>query len=284
VESVTPVLARRDRLVAAFSSALANEEALDPGAVPRVTAALVGALPRGVAYGAVFRTVSALAGPRPDAATVRAWSWALAANLPALRAGEPVTPGRFVPDRRVTVQVTAGRRLNRRPGAEPAARYRGRVVVGPGTPADVEWTWSLRFVGFFAARPGGLGFERRGTAERPNPHPYEHYSTLMGMRFTAEIDTASGRPRLEDCACPGGLCKQNRRLIAMRRRRGWVCPFQYAHPCHQCPKGQASCPAAVRRADLVRAVCSRCAADFTYDPAWPPPTCSNCTDRKGRRS
>jgi hypothetical protein len=106
---------------------------------------------------------------------------------------------------------------------------------------------------YFAVRPGGLGFVRR-TGD-PGGRPYQHYSTLVGMRFGCglSVDPKTGRHTLSALRCPAGARAHNRALTEMRWRATFSCPFAFAHPCHACPKGQTSCPAACRPLDLVDA-------------------------------
>lgn len=294
-EAIAAVFARRDRVLAAVLTAIGGTP-LDSAAADRAAAAAVRELPARCRYDAVYRSLTALVVPPTslapvDPTTLRAWAWALAGNVPALRAGTavypPALPGRPT---RVPVQVMAAHRFpdgRAAPGATPAGfrvRYRLLVLAGPGCPLTANVTWSSRYVAYLATHPHGPGFAgRRDLARPPRPgatarrRPYRHYATLVGMRLSVELSVdPDGRPRAAHARCPAAFRAAAVALTAMRWRDGFACPFSFAHPCHQCPKGQASCPAACRPADLVDRPCVGCGRTAPFDPYWADRVCVRC--------
>lgn len=282
MEAVKAVLARRDRLFDAVASS-AGPGVLGGDGVARAADAAAGELPRSCRYDAVYRTLLPAVSQDAASPVVRDLCWALAANISRLRDGQSVAPGVFDPgESKVVVQfVAAARTFSRRTDGSPGfpVRYRARVLVGPGAPATLEVTWSSRFVAYFATQPRGLGFARR---DKPGRH-YLHYSTLVGMRAVSVVAPGARGPRITKSSCPAGLRKFNRAVTEMRYRAGFECPFGYDHHCHVCPKGQSSCPAAVRQLDLVEQVCTVCHSPSAHDVAWSSRVCVNCR-ATGRRS
>lgn len=275
------VFRTRDRVHKAVTAALERGAVVDGFQLARATDAALSALPKRAKYDAVFRSLSALSGVVPTADQLRTLSWALSADREALFDGRPVTPGRLAAGTEVLIQVTATHKFVRFGTNEPAAQFRGKVLSGPGAPTDTDWRWSLRFVAYVASNPDGLGFDRK---QKPNARHYRHYSTLFGMRFATTLKDVNGRIGVDSVRCPPVERDRNRQLIDMRLRRGFDCPLDYEHHCDLCPKGQSTCPAACRTADLIDRPCERCGVTFGFDPAWPP-VCDRCSGakRKGHR-
>jgi len=288
VESVKHVLARRDRLFDSIKSATDRGVVLGGAGVARAAEAAATVLPPGCKYSAVYKSLLACIAEKPDSAAVREVCWALAADPPALRADRVVGPGQLPPDEaEVVVQFLAATRVAGRPGAAAASgflvRYRAQILVGPGAPHVFEFVWSSRFVSLFAGRTDGLGFRGRMRANRPAAgRAYRHYSTLVGMRAVLTVAPGPRGVEVRGAKCPGGLRGHNQSLTEMRYRNGFRCPFDYEHHCQFCPKGQASCPAAVRPRDLVVRACRACGREAEHDPAWDMTVCVGCR-ADGRR-
>lgn len=284
MEPVETVLARRDRLATALAAEVAaGGAALTGPACARLAEAALKALPPGARYDAAYRSACALLGTAPTPQVLNEFSWALAGGVALLRAGTPAYPPQLPREPAPAVlRVAACRRLpafRKDDLSKTRVRYRGRVVSGPGTPLVVEWAWTAGFVGYLASRPDGLGFARFGKGGRP----YQHYSTLVGMRLAAELSAGpDGRPVLGAVWCTPSLQGFNRALTEMRFRSTFTCPFAFTHPCHHCPKGQGSCPAAVRPLDLVERRCPGCGQESQFDPAWPAEQCVRCA-QSGRK-
>lgn len=259
-------------------------ETIDGFLVARATSKTLAELPSECRHDSVFRTLSVLLNTKPDQALVREYAWAMAADTARLRTKEPVVPGRLPVDpQTVVIQVVAARRRRKFRTQDPPAQYRGRVIVGPGAPALIEWTWSLKFVGYIATHPTGFGFDPRPRNGRVSKLPYAHFSTLVGMRFTAEMCKKDDKIELDGILGSGGQQERNRALTVLRARTEFDCPFQFTHLCEACPKGQSSCPAACRANDIVSIKCGMCGGQFDSDPAWPTATCEACNTKKERR-
>lgn len=288
------VAARRGRVLAAVGPHVAGP--VDGGAAGRAAQAAVRVLPSGCQYGAVYRSLLPLIGTTPDAAVVRRLAWAIAADSASLRAGRPVWPAAVPRDPAPAVlQILATRRLPDFAGRpDPAGgfrvRCRLRISVGRGAPAEFDVVWGSRYIHYLAVHPTGLGFARpprgagRGDDRPVVGRPYQHYETLVGMLVRASVRTdADARPAVDAVRCPPGLAAFNRALTEMRWRATFACPFGYTHPCHACPKGQPSCPAACRPLDLVTGPCRGCGrADAEADPYWAAGVCRRC-DAAGKR-
>lgn len=291
--AVDTVFKRRGLLIAALGVWASRAPTGDE--LGALAGQLLRLLPEDIPLSAVYRSLAAAAAIHPGRALsqieLRDLAWALAGDTKGLKAGRAVYPPEISAEASdALVQVLACRRLPPGRGEEPdgfRVRYRGRVLAGRGTPAVFEWVWSSKFVSFLARRPDGLGFAPRGKAGRP----YQHHSTLVGMRFKASLyreagrfaATGSGRVRLESIRCPGSLRAFNQALTEMRLRTTFACPFGYSHACHTCPKGQKtpsgdpSCPAACRPTDLETKPCPACQRpDAEFDPAWPSTVCAHC--------
>ncbi len=278
------VARRRDRVAAAITGTL-GPTGFDAA---RAAEAALRILPARVDYSAVYRSLLPLAGPTVSPATIREASWAVAGDIPGLRSGRPVYPPTLPgTPTKVVIQFLAARRVPPRgPADDPKTRYRVRVVSGRGCPLVIEVTWPDRFVRYRAVHPTGLGFARPPRGNRtPGPgRPFHHPDTLVGMlaRVTLEVDPRDGKPKLSDVRGTDAFRTYNRALTELRwRAGGFRCPFNFTHHCHDCLKGQASCPAAVRPLDVIPMPCGVChTPDAPTDPAWPGIPCIKCVTRR----
>lgn len=278
MEPLKNVNRRRDQIEAAILSVTASldyDANIDGPALSQITSKVLEELPPKCRYDTLHRTLTVLLDTKPKPTDIRVLAAAIAANAPQLRTQNPIVPGRIpIVPTRVLIQVTASRkRPTFNKDAADAAQYRGRILIGPGAPTEIEWAWSLKFVGYYASHPDGFGFDR---LNKPTGRPYRHFSSLVGMRFTVNVCREADRVKVGDVKCAGTHRVRNQALTAMRNRKDFACPFAFEHACHLCPKGQVSCPAAHRHDDLETVTCNTCSEPFTVDPAWPTPTCDAC--------
>jgi len=281
---------RRDRVFKEISDELRFTAKViwDANLVSQVVARLLKVLPKGCRYDAVHRSLATLLGTAVRDDVNRQLAWAVAANYKTLRSGGLVWPPTLPGEKtRVTLTVTAARKLPRRstdkPGPGFRVQYRLRVVEGPYAPRELDVVWSSRLVRYLALKTGGLGFTSAMLdARRPGAKLYQHWSTLVGMFLHADLSAADGRPKLDDPRCSSRLQEFNRGLTDMRWRVGYVCPFEYAHPCHECEKGQDACPAACRPVTLRTEYCPACRRDVRFDPAWAGGVCTSCGSQAAR--
>jgi hypothetical protein len=289
MSAISDIASRREKLLAAASRCVDGDEVVDGPALGRMTDAVTKLLPAECTYDAVYKSLSPLLGAVINPTKLRDAAWAVAANVPMLKKGEAPYPPRITTTPSVvTLQVLAARRAPEIKNAGKAdafsVLFRGRVVRGFGCPLVVEWRWSSKFVAYRASRPDGFGFSRPKYNKPSTGRPYQHYSTLVGMRFTAELSAAAdGRRVVENVRCGSGLRAHNQALTEMRHRTTFACPFDFTHPCHHCPKGQASCPAACHPQDIVVRACAFCGRQAEHDDYWGTGVCVRCSD-SGRRS
>lgn len=290
MSAISDVTDRRERILAAVFQCTDRGEKVDGAAVGRMADATTKLLPDGCEYDAVYRSFTPLLGSEPTRDTLKNVAWALAANIDLLKNGTPPFPAKIpsVPTR-ATIQVLAARRLPQRKSGpkKPGfpVSYRGRVIAGPGCPLVIEWTWSSSYVAFISSRPSpfGLGFSRQKYGKPQTGRPYQHFTTLVGMRFSPLVSVADGRVKLDEVKCGSGLRDHNRALTEMRFRSTFACPFEFTHPCHHCPKGQSSCSAACHPIDYVTKVCAACNREADHDEFWKLGVCTRCAG-DGRRA
>lgn len=289
MSAISDIASRREKLLAAASRCVDRGEVVDGPTLGRMTDAVTKLLPVDCTYDSVFKSLSPFLGAVIDPVKLRDAAWAMAANVPMLKAGEAPYPPRITTTpSAVTIQVLATRKA---PEPKHAPKtdalnvlFRGRVVRGFGCPLVIEWRWSSKFVSFRAARPDGFGFARPRYNKPATGRPYQHFSTLVGMRFSADLSvSADGKKVVDSVRCGAGLRAHNQALTEMRYRTTFACPFEYTHPCHHCPKGQTSCPAACRPQDLVVRVCAACGREAEHDDYWDTGVCVRCAG-DGRRS
>lgn len=275
MESLKSVFKRRERATEAAWRVLSQTDKIDATTVARTAESVLAVLPDGCRYDALFRTLAVLTGQVPDRLAVRMLLWAVAAGVTTLRAGTPVAAARVPIDpARAAIQIVAATRARFKNKKDSAARFRGRIVSGAGCPAVIEWGWSLKFVAYVATRGDGLGF--RGRKPGSPGRLYQHFSTLVGTRMTCDVSTVDEKVKVTAVRCPPSFRSHNQSLTDMRWRFNFACPFLFTHPCHNCPKGQASCPAACRSEDLIDKTCTNCKTVYHVDKAWRDEGCPKC--------
>jgi len=272
---------RRDKILAALRPF--GRIPLDGLSVGRAVEDLLKVLPKGVPYSAVFRSINSLIGSVADPQVLKDVAWSMAVNVKQLKKNEVVWPP-AIPTHPTTVslQVLAAKRLPMRVKAQGQGfpiKYRMKIVSGPGSPLTVDTRFSSRFVSYLACRPQGFGFSRPPRGNRPaTGRPYQHYSTLVGMLLKADISVDSeGKTKIENFRCTPSFIEYNRALIEMRWRSTFDCPFGFAHPCHQCSKGQESCKVATHPKDHKIKMCPQCMENEEFDAYWVEPVCMKCS-------
>lgn len=272
---------------------LAAVFALRDRLMDRALAERVGTVPAGGTFAGMVEAVRRVFGPRADRwALVESMrylagrevshrgavelAWRLAGNADRVRAGRAVAPwtAQAAPEW-VPVQVVAARyEIRKRPAdkfGRPGHTLRFQVLAGTPCPLQLTQWWSKEKADVVAY---SVGFRRKP------PMFLGDHAELMGMRFQVLVDPArSGRePGFFHVACPPGLLAPNRALIKKRRRIGFDCPRGYAHECHQCPAGAATCEAACHPADYAARACPACGREwwFDTDPLFVNDNCVSC--------
>lgn len=288
MSAISDITRRRDKLLAAALSCVDADETIDGPALGRMTDAVVKLLPQECAYDAVFKSLSPFLGSKPDSKELKLAAWAIAANIAAIKQGVLPYPARIAADaQQVTIQILACRRMPDRKGGQKGDAftilYRGRIIKGLGCPLELEWYWSSKYVSFRASRPDGFGFKKPKYGKPQTGKPYQHFSTLVGMRFTTELSVAEdGKKVLDAVRCGQSLQEHNQALTEMRFRTTFECPMAYTHPCHHCPKGQTACPAACHPEDFNVRACASCGNSLEHDDYWKFGVCTKCM-AAGRR-
>ena len=284
MESVKAVFKRRDRLFDSLRTVIGHD-IFDGNGIGRLAEAVMKVLPTGCQYDAVYQSFTPLIGMPPNDKTIRDLCWALAGNIKLLRAGTAIKLGK-IPATPTSVigQFLASRKMpSKADRAGFPIRYRILILSGPGTATRFECTLSSRYIAYFATRPDGLGFAGRRHAANKHGRHYHHFSTLVGMRVILSIRAHEHGIAICGLRCSSSLRAYNQNLTEMRWRNGFTCPFDYDHHCHQCPKGQNSCPASCHSVDYVTQVCPVCHTESLYDPAWSSSVCIRCGSL-GRRN
>lgn len=277
---------RRDRVLQVLGREFISTA--DAEAIRRAVEGILPVLPKSCRYDAIYRSLLPLLGARPDFSLLRRVAGAMAGDLASLRRGRPVWPPHIDPEAHtVTVQVLAARRVAEfRPGRSLGfpVLYRLRIVKGVGVGAEVDIRLSSRFIQYLAIRPNGLGFARPPRGDKlPKYRAYQHFETMVGMLVRLELSMEEGKPKVDNLRCTGALLAYNRALTEMRWRSTFPCPFRYDHACHQCPKGQESCPAATHPVDYQNRMCPSCLETEEFDPFWGDGICRRCAQKPKSR-
>jgi hypothetical protein len=202
-----------------------------------------------------------------------AFALRIAANVGRLRRGEVVLPWvRQVEDEWAPVEVLRcwpGR--NRR--GDQGSYFRFLVLAG--TPAGFVPVrfWTQPQCSYIGTE---LGFSHK-------KWPLLHPSYLVRLRFSAlfEPHLSVDHPGFHRVRLTPGLARYNRPLLEGRFARDPGCPPRgYAHACHVCWLGYASCPLAVHPLDYTRGICERCMDPKAWhDPADDIELCVDCATK-----
>lgn len=236
----------------------------------RMVEALLDAAPPHVTRNAVFESVRALAGITLTRKEAAAFAWRLAGNIPALVAGQAVTPwaqqlrDEVVP---VCVERVVGSRRRNKPG------YILYCRVLAGSPCSLVipqffYADSLRAISKV------VGFSTNSWG----PMPYSGVAVyFVNLQFFAhlEVDLSRTQPGFRRVSVSSGMLKANKNILAVRYRTR-PCPFNYEHSCANCFKGYADCGFAVHLKTYVEAHCRTCDSPSFFDPEGPGLMCVNC--------
>lgn len=190
----------------------------------------------------IWDSVRNVAGTLLMADDIYRMSWRLAGNLVRLRDGTSVPPWHVQQEKEwVPAQVVAYRPAESRRG-RPGGDFTIRVLAGTACPIRITKFFTVGFARQTALR---LGYTRlRGKS------PLGHISELVNMRLWIQLDPdfcRIGSPGFDHVGCTAGLKKWNMEIIKKRFRRGWPCPHDFDHYCHECPIGYRECPAATHQ-------------------------------------
>lgn len=245
-------------------------------------------LPKSVKKKALYTSLTPLAGEKLTPELLLSACWRLAGNLHLLRHGLPIHPwNRQAAPEWVPMQIVrASRARNRK--QDLGWNFSFQVMAGGCCPMVLSQFWRERFC-WFVART--MGFDRRRPPrypKHPPQHAMQHCTELISLRLYGLIDPElCGREPAFHKVKMTPLClKWNHRIMDLRDRLkpGCQCPFNMPEslPCHLCPKGYRSCPAAVHRLDYIPGSCTSCLrTNAPFDPESASEVCVNCTLRRG---
>ena len=277
MDRVANVTTRRNRMVTAGGVILKrNNYKVEAVTALELTDIVIKLLPKGCKYDVIYKSIISFVGHNMTIDQLKQWCWTLAGNVKLLRQGKSPYPAKIPSDPvSVVIQFTASKKLTSQTG-EVGVKYRAKILVGPGCSTDIEFKWSERLVRYFASHPKGLGFSPPSKKGRV----YQHSSTLVGMRCVVDLFNGSdGKLHVTKPRCTGSLRKYNQNLTEMRWRSNFNCPFNYSHPCHNCYRGQESCPASCKPKDLESKYCYLCKQNSMFDPAWLTLVCMKCSSK-----
>lgn len=220
-------------------------------------------------YSAVFLTL--VNTPKNEEA-LREICWAIAGNSDLIKKKRVVTCGMwptkaptFVPVQIVSARPTFFKNKSR-------VTMVGRVLAGPGCPDTFQFSWPVTQARYYARHPKGLGFT-------PNRHlrPYFNYGQLVGCRLFVELLKQDGKVRTTKFKVTESLRKHNIDLTEARFRRGFSCPRNFTHHCHDCPVGYLQCPMGTHKKDYLVHVCSKCGVSANHDSEDGSGICVKCS-------
>lgn len=262
------VFARRDKLISALKKVTDSSGEITN--VSKATEAVLLQIPQ-LDYSAVFKLISAF----PDKkGYLRDLAWLIAGNVTSLKSGNVISPTswptipEFVPVQVVGVCPYFSFRKFR-------VRLTARVLAGAGCPSLFRFSLTTKQLNYYAKHKKGLGF----TADRRN-RPYVNPLQLFGCRFYAEIVLQGEKVKFSKLRVTEALRKHNQQLIDARFRRGFVCPFEFKHHCHECDKGSDVCPIAVHKLEYVLKDCAKCKTKERHDLDDGTGVCILCRGKK----
>lgn len=257
-------------------------------------------------FRAVLDSLRSLAGRSLTEEVAGEACWRLAGNLHRLLAGRTVPPWTVQTEIEwVTVQIDSVVKRFRRYKAKTQeqsmqADVKGmvsragaivRYIVLNGLPAGkmFEKFWTTDLCETIKSEFGFDKFNRekfsRNVSVRP-PWPFldvrEFYRMRLQVRLEPELCQFGelGFKELRGTSATKAWC---RGIMRKRLRDGFACPANYADdfPCHSCPAGLTSCPAACHAEDYLIGRCETCKRDKTHlDPLIDLDTCIECCARR----
>lgn len=269
------IIKTRDRLVdrvfaQRFGIQLEGDD-LDP-----IVEALRRALPTGITTGVLLESVRLLLGQEVRLDMAQTFCWRLAGNVARLRLGFPASPWvTQTEDEWVPVQVLQAVASTNYKGDRGAYYYMRALAGSPCTEVITKFLkWSE-----VSAIARGVGF-----TNAQHGMPIHDLDQLVSLRFLVKLerDRSVDSPWFREVTCPSGCLKHNRTLLRVRYRLD-DCPMLWAHDCHKCVRGYASCTFATHPLDYIEQYCETCEKTTFFDPAISKDKCLAC-DRKSRMS
>ncbi len=240
-------------------------------------------LPRSVHPDALAESLRCMVGRTPCRADLDLLSYRLVGNIARLKLMRPVVPWAMTQsiDEKVLAQVIAYRPEQRR---TPTTRFTIQLLTGlsAGLKTQVWWDLERCYVVSIVT-----GFDRPAmrTGVEARYYLFTTPPQLVGLYGEVLINGTEsskvGSPVMTQFKCPNHLRALNRLLIKKRFRveDGYTCPNDYpvTFPCHHCPVGYVTCPAAVHAKDFTTGPCDFCKdAEAVFDPDWSLDRCVNC--------
>lgn len=266
--NVSEVERRRDDIVARALRVQIGQ----PVIIERLVDSVIGMLPAGVPYDAVFESVRYLAGRTFEEVEAIRLAWRIAGNLRLLKVGNAILPWSLQREDEWApfqiIQIARTRNSKDKLGFDVTSR----VMAGTAAPLKVISFWSMNVTKYVAFK---LGFSKPW-----HNYPFKNAADLVGLRFYGLIEAARsrGRPEFHEVDCPQSMQKWNRdNVLKLRLRVGMKCPAEFTHKCHLCAFGYDQCSAGTHPKTYTLGFCSGCGqADTPFDPADPSPHCVAC--------
>jgi hypothetical protein len=272
VYSIPKILQLRDRLCEFLVPRYAELVLGDRTDLELLATDITELMPPRVPYITILESVRPSLGSAYTAEGLREFSWRLAASVERLRSGQPLAPWRapgvreWAPLHILRVEATKSNQGDSR------YQLRLRALAGTACPLVFEKRFSGKWLGRLSRF---VGFTR-GRGVRPFHSPYQYTS----LRLFALLDPKLSKfdtPNFFEVRCPGSLLQHNIDVLSWRMRtRGFNCPHEFTHECHQCAIGYLSCKAATHREDYIQGVCMTCGHSSWFDPEASTTECIPC--------
>jgi len=188
---------------------------------------------------AVWDSIRDVAGTLLTTDDVWRMSWRLAGNIGLLRNGVAVPPWHVQQEVEwMPAQIQAFSEGTSHRG-KAGGYFQMRILAGTACPLRLTKFWTKGFCKLISAK---LGYTtRRGD------FPLGHISELVSLRLWVYIEPkycGPNGPDFREIGSTGALWQWNRRIVRMRFRHNWRCPYSFDHHCFLCPVGYKECPAA----------------------------------------
>lgn len=232
-----------------------------------------------------------MAGRVPCRDDLELLAYRLTGNLERLKMFRPVTPWGSTQsvNEKVLAQIISYRPERRK---NPTTRFTIQLVTGlaAGMRTQVWWDVERCYVVSVVT-----GFDRPANTIGSEPRHYLFTAPpqlvgIYGEAFISGTESSKvGAPVLTQFKCTDHLRALNRVLIKKRFRveDGYDCPrgFPVTYPCHHCPVGYGTCPAAVHARDFVTNACDYCKdPEAVFDPDWSLDRCVNCVIKEAHQT